>query len=197
MSTVDSAIADRQREIDRHHRQIEVLEAEIRGLRTAAGLLLPGSKYSESQAAAPVTVNPAPGTGKSHIGGRQPGAISQTWRQILACLYHDQGQGFDQVTAGAIARQVGVPGIRDKDAWARLGEYIQHDYVEMLDVNLYRVTDHAAQRFGFEPRRQESSGWTTEPLPAASGPTTELIEAARIATAESRLVAVETEHEKN
>ncbi len=143
---VDAAIAAKEAEVDKLRRKLETAEIELRGmkdLRDRIFTVFGESKGSGSQQA-------------SRRGGRQPGAISPTWRLILSDAFHDNKRSwFTENALPSLAAKHGVDGLRLKDAKERLASYRQHGYVEQNPTNddLWRVTENAARRFGFSEER--------------------------------------------
>ncbi len=79
--------------------------------------------------------------------GRQPGAISKEWRAILTAMAARHPSGADDAEIAEIAREMGLPNVRPKDARDRMANYEGHHYVEPSSKG-WRVTPHALAKFG-------------------------------------------------
>lgn len=79
--------------------------------------------------------------------GRQPGAISRTWRSILTTTAARYPDGADEAQIADVARDAGLPNVRPKDVRERMLNYEQHGYVEPA-ISGWRVTPHALSKFG-------------------------------------------------
>jgi hypothetical protein len=79
--------------------------------------------------------------------GRQPGAISQQWRNTLCRLLITLPDGFTDDEAAAAAISEGLPNVRPKDAADRLNSYLAHEYVERLATGKWRITDLVPRKF--------------------------------------------------
>ena len=81
-------------------------------------------------------------------GGRQSGAISKEWREILkrvAVAYPNGAMPEDIAAFGPI---VGLDNLRPRDARQQAEKYVGHGYLEHIG-DRYRVTAKAQERFGF------------------------------------------------
>ena len=78
--------------------------------------------------------------------GRQPGAISRTWRSILATTAARYPRGAEEAQIAEIARDAGLSNVRPKDVRDRMTSYEAHGYVEPA-LNGWRVTLHALTKF--------------------------------------------------
>jgi hypothetical protein len=103
-------------------------------------------------------------------GGRQPGAISQTWREILSQIYWGCKEcGFPFLTAKDIidlAKHRSII-IRPSEVYARMKQYAHYGYVDFIEGGGYIVTEYAAKRFSFFEKKLEND------KAADANPTTE------------------------
>ena len=84
--------------------------------------------------------------------GRQPGAISKVWRNILLDLKDTFPEGFDEEDVRLVASEHGLSKLRPKDARDRMEAYSKHQYTTEIDGR-YLVTDYAARHFDFTAMR--------------------------------------------
>jgi hypothetical protein len=88
-------------------------------------------------------------------GGRQVGAISQKWRQILRLLAINYPNGATDDDIASFGPGVGLTNLRPRDVRQQATKYIEHGYLEQVRDNRYRVTDAALARFGFAEAHAE------------------------------------------
>lgn len=151
MANVDSIISEFELKVADLRRQLELAEAELRGMKTLRDSMLANAHGTTHQL--------LPDTG--HKGGRQPGAISQTWRHILSDIYwtHQMlGGAMSVLDILNIAKRCGLS-LRPSDVEGRMQHYSNFNYVAQTPFG-YKVTDVAAKRFGFasEPLKSSASG---------------------------------------
>ena len=155
-SSPAAKIAAQEAEVARLRHELELAEAVLRGMNAmlpTATTLVPDAAWdrgikllSKSQ----LSSRPA-------LKGRQPGAISQQWRNVLCYLLITHADGFsDDEAAGAAIRE-GLPNIRPKDAADRLNSYLVHEYVERLQSGNWRITDLFAKKYPNSLRRQREA----------------------------------------
>ena len=154
-------------EIAELRRKTDLAEAELRGMRAVLSGHSPSPTYKTARvvqigAGVPPAFEPKAG---GYRGGRQPGAISQLWRSILSDLYwysdkEARGANFtiETLTFAADARGIRV---RPAEAQARMKSYEDHQYV-MPVLGGYRVTENAAQKFGFDKNPLNETAPSTE-----------------------------------
>lgn len=171
-------ISAKQAEVDRLRRQLDIAEAEMRGMlamRDYAGAFrqptaaqrLPASSVSGSKSGQKL----ASATG-GYRGGRQPGAISAVWRLILSDLYWIESPLFDgpgvpfSVDDIVVAARMRGINLRPSEAVGRMSHYKSFNYVSESEGGNFAVTGAAAEKFGFdkEPLKNEA------PNAEASGP---------------------------
>jgi hypothetical protein len=147
-------IRAKESEIERRRRELELMEAELRGMRA---MLAPPADSRD----APVvqTLQTALATGGVAAAteprrGRQPGAISHQWRDTLAMLWmnYPYPQGFTEYNAATAAQAAGLPNVRPADALERMTAYMNHGYVERLPDGKWRVTDLTANKYRFSDK---------------------------------------------
>jgi len=81
---IASVIAKQADNVDRLRRELEIAEAELRGMKMLQSQLL-STAHQDLPSRNLNIQNVKLETG--YRGGRQPGAISQTWRMILSEMY--------------------------------------------------------------------------------------------------------------
>jgi hypothetical protein len=79
--------------------------------------------------------------------GRQLGAISQEWRQILRRIAVHYPDGALAEEIASYGPMVGLPNLRPTDARQRAEKYIEYGYLEQVG-DRYKATDLAFQKFG-------------------------------------------------
>lgn len=134
-------LAAAQQRLARAQHDVEIAQAELRGAEDVLaqiGSALP-RRSSSPQAARP---------GEPASKGRQPGAISKVWRAILADLAEQYPEGFRDEDAARTAQSHGINMRRPSEARRRLEHFQTFNYVE-IDGDVTRVTQHAADHFGF------------------------------------------------
>jgi hypothetical protein len=79
--------------------------------------------------------------------GRQPGAISREWREILrrVAIHYPEGATPDDIAA--YGATVGLHNLSPRDARQRAKKYVSLGYFE-ASGDRYRVTAQARERFG-------------------------------------------------
>ncbi|MGO8740430.1 hypothetical protein [Rhodoblastus sp.] len=146
---IDSLIATHAAKVDSLRRELELAEAELRGMQKLRTQLLglPRAPVAEPSLYMEKTGD------SGYRAGRQRGAISQPWREILSELYWDGGQKgqigatFDIKRVILAAQKRGVR-LRPSEVQARMAHYETFDYVGSVPGG-YRVSMAAAERFGF------------------------------------------------
>ncbi len=88
-----------------------------------------------------------PGAGGGS-GGRQPGAISMRWRQILGEFY-TTGKPFSPQDVADAVQRLEDRQMKPSEARRILDNYVAYDYVSLDPFGLFTVTDQAAQKFEF------------------------------------------------
>ena len=88
--------------------------------------------------------------------GRQPGAISHQWRNILGMLYMAYPDGFTEYNVVTAAKSEGLENLRPKDALDRLRNYMTHGYTEYAG-DKFVVTEFAAQKYDFRRHKIEAA----------------------------------------
>lgn len=98
--------------------------------------------------------------------GRQPGAISTVWRQILATMTVQHPEGIREAQILEIAQAAGMEKIRLKDVRDRMEAYKALGYVVSDDGPLarWKITEAAAQRFNIDIGQEApEDDWPTPP----------------------------------
>jgi len=80
------------------------------------------------------------------LRGRQPGAISEKWKNVLKRAHHGGPWGFDDIIkmAAREGMDYDLPTIRD-----RVRYFVRSELMEGNPSTGFVVTDQAAARFGF------------------------------------------------
>lgn len=161
-------IDSRRQKITSLKREVELLEAELRGMEIAA-------QWYDAQATLPI-VRPL-SMGAMHIapvrsGGRQKGAISHPWRDILGWLWENRHSGFNVHDVMEASRLLTELTLKPSDIPARILAHTDSGLVESFSGK-YRVTPLAAQKFGFkqilnEAKTNEAAGPSAKGEPTAS-----------------------------
>lgn len=133
---MNAMITDMQVKRDMAAMRLQALEEAAR-LRPFA--VAPGSPPKAQAASVP---------SRTKRGGRQPGAISTEWKQILACWWADdpQGKGLDFGQIFGIAKSVN-PKATEHAVYDRVRKYRDKLHlVEAMDNNRYRVKKEVGER---------------------------------------------------
>jgi hypothetical protein len=150
-------IIAKEAEIEKRRRELELMEAELRGMR--AILRAPTSAGADPvvRTMQSAHVSPFATIATELRRGRQPGAISHQWRDTLRMLFMSYPDGFTAHNAVVAARGNGLSNVKPQDAAERLTSYMGHNYVERLPDGNWRVTDFAVQKYGFHlPKMNEA-----------------------------------------
>jgi|GEM_PF-3429198 len=162
-SQIDSMIEARELSIQAKRRQLDLEEAELRGMKALrTQIFRDTSLVGNSDAvilAVPIKKPPRKDGSEVYRGGRQPGAISAPWRRILSDLYWRMaqlthpGDSFDINDVVAVARSRGI-NLRPSEAAARMAHYQTFNYISVADRDgKFAVTRSAADKFGFTHSR--------------------------------------------
>lgn len=165
-SDINATITAREAEVERLRRDLEIAEAQLRGMKELRDQIL-GTKVQDS---APAKAYHHQGdTGRfnvngskaklSYRGGRQRGAISKEWRAILATLY--SLNSFDETMIISTAKDHDI-NLKHSNARLQMAAYKGHGYVEDKDGH-WNVTDFAARKFGFLREANKNEAPTSEP----------------------------------
>lgn len=168
MDALDKMIADKRAERDALGERVRLLDAEIAALETAARL------RPVASSPAPRNAERAPTTTKRGGGGRRPGDISMQWRKILADVHELGGvDSYDQIAEIATMHgaQLALSSVRD-----RVRNLLATGLMEGGAGDGFRVTEQAAERFGFakESAPPEGGADTGEAPPSPDSRPTEL-----------------------
>lgn len=139
---LDREIETKRREVQEARAQLQNLELELHTLELAAQLRPAGVAVKS------VTLfsrdRPC---GDSRRGGRQPGAISKEWREILKRVLAAYPDGALVEDIAAFGPAIGLNNLRPRDARQQAEKYVDLGYFERIGER-YRVTDAAKARFG-------------------------------------------------
>jgi hypothetical protein len=163
---IESLISSFAAKVERLKHDLEIAEAELRGMTTLRDRLSQPDPITKMVVAQRMRIRVPPKLGGSDLhsipsssevieggyrGGRQPGAISKTWRGILSGLYWDTSpldEAFDDAHIVKFAKRYGIT-LRPSEAATRMEHYSKFGYVTIND-GAYRVTSIAAEKFGFD-----------------------------------------------
>jgi hypothetical protein len=157
---IDDDIANLKEKIAKVEREAELLHAELRGMLVA-------KKYLEGSAVRAAGAVVASGAARAanavtRRGGRQPGAISDRWKEILSALYQLDAW-FDESAVVNTVFELDNRHIKPTEVRRIFTGYVEHGYIEKGDRDLYRVTEEAAAKFGFPPKPKPENA---KPAPA-------------------------------
>lgn len=143
MDALDKLIADKETEVSGLRERIVVLEAELSALRLAAELR-------------PVATSKRPAKSSRTGGGRRPGDISQTWRDILSSMFCADKAPYSYDDIGGFARSLGnelaASSIRD-----RVRSLKESGFLEGDARSGFTVTEDAVKRFDFTKENEEAA----------------------------------------
>jgi hypothetical protein len=151
-------IAAQEAEVARLDRELDLAKAVLRGMKAmlpeTVALAVPSSQgdmweRGVKQLSKSLLIAKA-------SKGRQPGAISQQWRNTLCRLLITRPDGFTDDEAAAAAMNEGLPNIRPKDAADRLASYLGR-YVERLPTGGWRITNEVEKKYPNTIRRQRDA----------------------------------------
>lgn len=139
---LDQEIETKRRAVEDARARVAALELELHTLERAAELR-PSVEGNRR-----VSARPEGRAGNSQRGGRQLGAISKEWREILkrvAAAYPDGATAEDIASFGP---GVGLENLRPRDSRQQAEKYLLLGYFERKG-DRYQVTTAARERFGF------------------------------------------------
>jgi hypothetical protein len=119
-------------------RRVELLDVRLEALEQAA-------KFRPARNEPPRVKAESVNSGR----GRQPGAISKPWRNVLLISAVKYPDGASEIELTDLARAEGLPNVRPKDVHSRMEDYQKHDYVHPVPKG-WQVTSHAVAKFGSE-----------------------------------------------
>lgn len=123
---------------DHWARRVELLDARLGALEEAA-------KFRPARTE-PLHAKAETGNGGR---GRQPGAISKHWRNVLLSSAEKYPDGASEMEFTDLARAEGLSNVRLKDVRSRMENYQKHSYVQPAPKG-WQVTSHAVAKFGSE-----------------------------------------------
>jgi hypothetical protein len=152
-------------EMAKLNHDIQIEEAELRGLELAADLLGAGETKAVPNPATPPQTRHSSGT-----KGRQVGAISKPWREILSHMFFRYSGGADTRQIADLGSEVGLPSLQPRQVTPQMQRYISQGYV--IETNgKYLVSAAARERFGIHelteflstPKSEGSDAPTSDP----------------------------------
>ena len=154
---LDEAIQETRRQLNEEMaqqaewtRRVELTGVRLKALEQAAQLRPSSHGASTSKADGGIAGSSTPAS-----RGRQPGAISKKWRNILletAAKFPDYAEDAAIVE---VARAAGLVNIRLKDVHDRMSSFEHHGYVEPAQTG-WRVTRVALAKFGSDQDQTDS-----------------------------------------
>ncbi|QLH40628.1 MAG: hypothetical protein HWD60_19160 [Defluviicoccus sp.] len=151
------AIADKRAERDALARQLERLDVEIATLEFAASLRPINERPNRRQ---------SPNGAESRGKGRQVGAISETWRNILRMMHDLHPDGAPDPDVLEICVAEGLTKIRSRDVTRRMLALQLHGYVSQSSGG-WHVTETAIKRFALDTSRDQMKAAGDSQSPAA------------------------------
>lgn len=126
-------------------RELELLEAELRGMEKLAATISPPMMRRATVAV------PKAEQGDRKPSGRQPGTISNKWRDVLAVMLGDDRPVMIW-RAHAIAKEIQQREMKASEVQRLFKGYADQGLLSAQSGG-WVVTDEAVQRFGLQPRR--------------------------------------------
>lgn len=127
--------------------ELQISEAVLQGMELVEASYAAVGPVVPAKRSAPPKI-PAKSAGPGKVGGKPQGSISMNWRKILGTFYAD-----DAVFSAAetVAREQLLHGrmLRPRAVKRLFEGYADLGFIEIGGDGLYRVTDTAAERFGF------------------------------------------------
>lgn len=168
MDKLDAEIEKTRKELADLKRKVEARETELRALVKAAELRPePAASPTVEREPKRVRLNaPAPESGPAdptlppgtitveRRGGRQPGAISKQWRNVLDGIYAEgKNRPHDVGAISLLAESAGLD-LQVSSVLARMKNYVELGYVEEVNGH-YRVTPTAIEKFELRKQPEE------------------------------------------
>jgi hypothetical protein len=144
----EQKILEHDRIAQENSRAAELLKAEVRGMKIAMG----SANFSDA------ATKPS-STGKRKSKGRQPGAITKRWQNVLSGLYsaYDKFRTEDAVN---MVRILDGRDMRPSEVSRIFTGYVSHGHLTKDEIDgedIYAVTEKAAKKYGFiKPDKSES-----------------------------------------
>lgn len=128
--------------------ELQISEAVLRGMELVEASYVTGhTAVAPKRSAAP---KPAPQTDNGpKVGGKPKGSISLNWRKVLSSFYATNGR-FSESDIKARELQINGRVLRGRAVRRLFEGYAELGFIEIGEDGLYRVTDTAAERFGFD-----------------------------------------------
>jgi hypothetical protein len=163
--TISDEIEARRKQLAQQRRiwedlghQIEIAEAELRGLELAASLMPPWASHVGSG-----KEDAEKKSTEAHAGGkgRQTGAISQSWRGVFRLMDQRYPQGADRREIASLGPEVGLKNLDPRQVTPQMKRYISQAYIIEQDGK-YLITNTARERFGLNDLNgsKPSTGFT-------------------------------------
>jgi hypothetical protein len=140
---LDQEIETKRREVEEARARLGGLELELHTLERAAQLRPGGGGVNQRSTPTSETF-----ARKSQRGGRQPGAISNEWREILGRVAAVYPEGATAEDIASFGPAIGLANLRPRDARQQAEKYIGLGYFERIGER-YKVTPAAWKRFEF------------------------------------------------
>ena len=164
MTTPNSILAAKRSRIAALEASLASERAELRGMETMAQALT-GQVREMTPADWKRAKDATDDFVRKVAKGRQPGSITNEWRQVLA---HLGDQPFTAADLAAYPQLLFGRNVSVAEGRRRLDLFMSHDYVEDVGDNRYRVTPHAMQKFGLKSLIQDGEA-SAEPIDRDEG----------------------------
>lgn len=128
--------------------ELLISEAVLQGMELVeAGYASAQTPVPTKRSAPPRRQPQAADSGK--VGGKPQGSISLNWRKVLGSFYANDARFTASET---VARELELNGrlLRPRAVRRLFEGYAAHGFIEIGEGGNYRVTDTAAERFGFD-----------------------------------------------
>lgn len=143
-----SEVLDRKRaQIAAKRHELELLEAEMRGMEEMAALFprAEPTLYPQGNLRIPTTIGPHQPSGARSSGGRQPGAISNKWKRHLLVL-SESGRFSGEDVASVVEEREGRI-MRPSEVKRLFEKYVDQGHVRLISPDLYEVPSQTANKF--------------------------------------------------
>jgi len=163
-----SRVAELRRKLEQEEDALQLSEARRDAFREAMKLAGVWKESSPADEEPPVENPPAPG----RRGGRQPGAITEVWKARLRYFYEEQAEFNVSAVIGYIRDIERADSAPPPSEIARiLSNHVKFGYLQPMPLDTYRVTEEAAQKYGFQrPKKFEGPASTGPSSISVSGP---------------------------
>ncbi|MEY2883138.1 MAG: hypothetical protein RL490_862 [Pseudomonadota bacterium] len=167
---ISNPVLDRQRlKVRELERALVIERAKLDGMEEMAQSMSPPAleeRQTDAQSVPEIQANSVRYTDANAVrgAGKQPGQLSMDWRGVLQGFYKGNYWFSDSEAAHVYERNTGKRLSRPGDVKRRLEGYANHHgFVEIGTDGRFRVTDVAAERFGFQRATiNEAAGYSVD-----------------------------------